>query len=70
MEWGGHLKAYGRTVFPQPGTAFESVGLGTNLDGLAEFRLNNTIFFGDAAYTKVHWEAGYGGGETRKMETS
>lgn len=66
MEWGGHVKAYGRALFPPSGTAFDAVGLDTNFDGLAEFRLNNKAFFGDAAYTEVHWEAAVGGGGTRE----
>lgn len=66
MEWAGHLKLYGRALFPQSGTAFDDVGLGTNFDGQLEFRLNNKIFFGDLAYTELHWEAVAASGETRK----
>lgn len=66
FDWGGHLKAYGRTLFPPSGTAFDAVGLGTNYDGFLEFRLNNKTFFGNSAYAEVQWEAVYSGGGTRK----
>ncbi|SKA73801.1 hypothetical protein [Desulfobaculum bizertense] len=69
MEWSGHIKLYGRALFPQEGTAFDSldsVGLGTNYDGLLEARVNNKTFFGDHVYSIIHWEAGLTGGGSRE----
>jgi len=66
MEWDGHIKIYTRAMFPRSGTAYEAMGLSPNYDGYGEFRLNNKIFFNNAAYTEVHYEALAGGGGTRK----
>ncbi len=66
MEWGGHFKNYGRALFPESGTAFDDVGLDANFDGFTELRLNNKTFFGNTAYTELHWEASLTGGGTRE----
>ena len=65
-EWDGHLKLYSRALFPRSGTTYDAVGLTPNYDGFAEFRLNNRTFFGNTAYTEVHYEALFGGGGTRR----
>ncbi len=65
MEWDGHVKLYSRALFPRSGTAYESVGLTPNYDGFAEFRLNHRTFFGNTAYSEVHYETLFGGGGTR-----
>ncbi|WP_147819617.1 hypothetical protein [Salidesulfovibrio onnuriiensis] len=66
MEWNGHLKNYGRALFPEPGSAFQEVGLGTNFDGFTELRLINKTFFKESAYTEIHWEGVLAGGGTRE----
>ncbi len=66
MEWDGHLKIYSRILFPKSDSAYQYVGLSPNYDGFGEFRLNSKIFFSDALYVEIHYEALAGGGDTRK----
>lgn len=65
MQWDGHLKLYGRVLFPKSDSAYQYVGLSPNYDGYGELRLNNKTFFGDALYMEVNYEVLAGGGDTR-----
>ncbi len=68
MEWDGHVKFHGRASFPPSGTALDAVSRGSQVhsDGLIELRFNHTAFLSDMVFTEINWEAGFGGGDTRR----
>ncbi|XPV75943.1 MAG: hypothetical protein ACNI27_15095 [Desulfovibrio sp.] len=65
LEWGGHVKVFGKLLSPQEDTGLDAVARGGNTDGFGEIRVNNKAYYTDEIYSELHWEGIIAGGETR-----
>lgn len=65
-DWGGQLKAVGRTTFPEDGSLQEAYEQDPWLDGSLELRVKNRTFFSSRWSLNTHYQAGYSAGDTRE----
>jgi hypothetical protein len=66
VRWGGQVKARGLTAFPDPDSIYGFDGTDPDFDAGGEFRLLNTLFFGDNIRFDTHYVNVISGGDTRR----
>ena len=62
-QWGGHLKTRGAASWYDEQTIYETVGHSPYVDGSAEGRLKNLLFFGEWGQFETHYEVILYGGD-------
>ncbi|HKL01261.1 MAG TPA: hypothetical protein VJ943_13490 [Desulfotignum sp.] len=65
-EWGGHLKTRGSVSWQDDASIYGLADTGEYVDGSAELRLKNKLFFSGRLSMETHYEALITGGDTRR----